>query len=115
MVDEMANWQILFEFLRIWDRPANLQGNEQIAIVPCNLTYMAKGSVKHVATQANVYVKEGRINLFEEDWFNPEDYYSEFDVRWQKFSLTPSQSLRIEGTGPKLGRYWVEITPQISN
>jgi hypothetical protein len=115
MVDERKNWEILYEFLRIWERPAKLEGNDQIAIVPCQLSYGVGQKVKHVSTVANVFVKEGRVVLSENDWLNPFEYYSEFSVRWQTFSITDGQALRIEGYGPKLGKYWIEVMPKISN
>ena len=115
MVDELNNWDIIHEFLRIWEKPANLEGNDQLAIVPCQLAYGIGRDIKHVSTVAHVWVKSGKVSLLDSKWLNADDYYSEFDVRWQKFALTPGRALRIEGSGPKLGPYWVEIAPQISN
>ena len=110
---ERENWDSIHEFLRYWDAPAKLEGNPQIAIVPCNLVYGVGSEVKHVSTMCHIFVKDGRVSILEKDWFNPFDFYSEFDVRWQRFSVTAAKALRIYGNGPKLGDYWVEITPLI--
>ena len=79
-----------------------------VAFFPANVIYEFGGQSRFVATSVFIYLP-GNIQLMDASWLNADDHYIEFNSEWQDFSVTSSNSLMIEGTGQKIGRYKVTI------
>ena len=112
MVDERHNYDALREFGSFWHNAAQIQWfNTNAASFHATVAYGFRNQVQHIDTEVTYFPDSGKLWIRPDGWLTADDFYTESSVAYQEFDLTEAKALRISGSGPKLGRYWIEISP----
>lgn len=101
----------LREYVHYWRKFDSRFTDDIVVIFDGVINYQFRNKERSIITRTHLAYETGKIWIMPKYWLNTDEYYTEFDPWWQAISVEAGHTLRIVGTGPKLGLYRVDISP----
>lgn len=102
------------DFIRYWCKEGVLDRSDSVHRFRAEVNYFFKGQSRYLRCDCYAHL-DGKVHLFadKDDWLDVDKHYTEFNTDYQVFRFTKSGKVKIEGSGPKIGEYWLSINPVV--